>query len=320
MAGKPIEDLQIGLFSMLSALKRDPHAMETVFMSIITFDARARVLIPLTELSLIQAPELSIHPGTAMGEALSLLYTSIDKDVKKSTSSAKGDYKPIVFILTDGKPTDEWQRASDLLQNVTPKIANIYAIGCGDEVDFSVLNKITQNCIYLKGLSTEHFAKLFVWLSASVQSQSVAVSPDMPVNLEKIPLQGGMSLIDSQNLPKSTNKPRLFFHSMCQKYKKYFLLRYKYDEENQLYFSDEPIALKDDFFSEGKKAGKQIETSQLADIPVCPYCGATSYTRCPSCGTIFCLTESPTAICPNCNKRLNIAKGDGTITIDGSLG
>jgi uncharacterized protein YegL len=321
MAGKPIEDLEIGVHSMLSALKRDPHAMETVFMSIITFDAVARVLTPLTELSAIQAPELSIHPGTAMGAALTLLYDSITRDVQKTSTETKGDYRPIVFLLTDGVPTDEWQKPAELLKNVKPSIANIYAIGCGNEVDFSTLYKITPNCIFVKSLTSASLSNLFVWLSASVQTQSVSASPDKPVSLEKVPLKGDMVLVDSKNLPELVTNPRIFLHCMCQEQKKFFLMRYIYNPEYKLYFSAEPVPLKDDFFKEGNKKGEQIDTSILADAPRCPYCGVNTYSSCPSCGTVICVnTKKSTVVCPNCGKEMLLIDHEGSITVDGSLG
>jgi uncharacterized protein YegL len=323
MIGKPLEDISAGLRSMFSTLRKDPYALETTYISIITFDTKARALTPLSELISLKAPELSPHPGTALGAALTLVRESILKDVRRTSASAKGDFKPLVFIFTDGRPTDAWQGPAGLLKKVEPKIANIYAIGCGDEVDFAILSQITDNCIHLQELSSSNLAKLFVWLSASVMSQSQSVNPDLPVSLEKVPLSDGMSLVSHGDLPKVQAKPRLYFHSMCRKASKFYMFRYRYSPEQGTYLADEPIRLQDDFFAEGTAKGPPIDTSILGNIPNCPYCGANALSVCPRCGVPFCVDqESILVSCPACDAKIRMTTTDdgSPLIVDGSQG
>ena len=56
MRGEPIESVKVGLESMISSLRQDPFALESVHLSIITFDRDAKVLVPLTELEVFQLP------------------------------------------------------------------------------------------------------------------------------------------------------------------------------------------------------------------------------------------------------------------------
>ena len=58
MKGEPIHSVNVGLQSMLSALRQDPYALESVYISIITFDIEARVYLSLTPLEEIQIPEI----------------------------------------------------------------------------------------------------------------------------------------------------------------------------------------------------------------------------------------------------------------------
>ncbi len=58
MRGEPIEAVNTGLQTMISALRTDPYALETVCISIITFDAMAEVVVPLTELSELRVPTI----------------------------------------------------------------------------------------------------------------------------------------------------------------------------------------------------------------------------------------------------------------------
>ncbi len=50
MAGEPIEAVRTGVDMLVSTLCQDPYALETVWLSIITFDRDTKVLLPLTPL------------------------------------------------------------------------------------------------------------------------------------------------------------------------------------------------------------------------------------------------------------------------------
>ena len=70
MSGEPIEAVKNGVQVLISTLRQDPYALETAFLSLITFDSDARQLVPLTDLSSFQMPELKAAGGTSLGAAL----------------------------------------------------------------------------------------------------------------------------------------------------------------------------------------------------------------------------------------------------------
>ena len=107
MNGEPIQ-LNNALSGMINTLCSDPQASETVWISIITFDREVKEVVPLTELPSFQLPEIICPPSgpTNTGKALELLFEKVNKDVKKGTSSQKGDWRPLLFIFTDGRPSD----------------------------------------------------------------------------------------------------------------------------------------------------------------------------------------------------------------------
>ncbi len=113
MFGEPIEAVNNGVQVLLSTLRSDPYALETAHLSVITFDNSARQAVPMTELSAFQAPNLTASGCTALGEALSLVAQKADAEVTKTTAEKKGDWKPLVFIMTDGAPTDDLQPCLD---------------------------------------------------------------------------------------------------------------------------------------------------------------------------------------------------------------
>ena len=107
MVGEPIKQVQDGMRSIIQELRTDPYALETVFVSVIAFAGKARTLQPLTELYKFYPPVFPVGGGTSLGAALNFLMDDIDKSVVKTTLEQKGDWKPIIFLFTDGTPTDD---------------------------------------------------------------------------------------------------------------------------------------------------------------------------------------------------------------------
>ncbi|MDR1962709.1 MAG: VWA domain-containing protein [Planctomycetaceae bacterium] len=322
MAGEPMEAVQKGLAAMFSSLRKDPHALETVCLSVITFDARAKVAVPLTEIAEFSTPTLTIKPGTALGAALQLLAARIKKEVTKTTSESKGDYRPIVFLLTDGQPTDDWEDAAAALKTVKPKLANIYAIGCGNDIDFHVLNEITDTAFHIRDVSGEMIAKFFIWMSASVQSMSQGA--DTPISLEKSPFAqgGGFDLIDPDNLPLRSDVPmQVFLHCRCMNTRQFYMLRYSFQEEHQVYLARAVHELPDDFFSEGNDVPPAISSDLLYGSVPCPFCGNIGWGQCGNCGQISCNPDPlpPQIQCPSCQTVLRTGES-GTFEVTRSSG
>ena len=109
MSGEPIEAVKNGMQILVSALRQDPYALETAYLSVITFDSKAQQLVPLSELTTFNVPSVKASGATAMGAGLKLLAERVDAEVTKTTADTKGDWKPMVFLMTDGGPTDDWQ-------------------------------------------------------------------------------------------------------------------------------------------------------------------------------------------------------------------
>ena len=89
MYGEPIEAVKNGVQTLISTLRSDPYALETAYISIITFNTSAQQLTPLTELAAFQQPNIDASGCTALGEALNLLAQKIDlcKDIAKALTT-----------------------------------------------------------------------------------------------------------------------------------------------------------------------------------------------------------------------------------------
>ena len=163
MYGEPIEAVKNGVQVLVSTLRQDPYALETAYLSIITFDSSAKQVTPLTELSSFQQPTIEANGCTALGEALSLLANRVDQEVTKTTAEQKGDWKPLVFIMTDGVPTDDLNKG----------LAEACAAGQG--ADTNVLKQITESVVQLDTADSSTIKSFFKWVSASVSAGSMKV-------------------------------------------------------------------------------------------------------------------------------------------------
>ena len=122
MAGAPIMAVTEGVRLLHSQLIEIPTAVETVWISLITFGTQAEVINPLTPLLEFLPPnDLKAGGTTSLGAALHLLDQALENDVKTGSDTEKGDWRPLVYLLTDGEPTDDWEVAVEHLKNRTEK-------------------------------------------------------------------------------------------------------------------------------------------------------------------------------------------------------
>lgn len=173
MHGEPIESLKTGIQTLVTSLRQDPYALETAYLSVITFSTSAQQVVPLTDLPSFQVPDLQANGTTAMGEALQLLAQRRTQEVTKTTAEAKGDWKPLVFLMTDGQPTDDWRKG--LAEFQKHKWGMVIACGAGQGPDMNILKEITEITIQMDTADSAAFKSFFKWVSASVSSGSKSV-------------------------------------------------------------------------------------------------------------------------------------------------
>lgn len=173
MTGEPIEAVKNGVQMMMHSLRQNPQAIETAYVSIITFDSDARQIVPLTDLATFQMVDIKASGVTSLGAGLSLLADKLEKELTKTTQDQKGDWKPMIFIMTDGIPTDSWQPGFDKLKKINKGLI----VGCaaGSGADDTVLKQITNSVVRLDNADTESISKFFQWVTASISTSSTKV-------------------------------------------------------------------------------------------------------------------------------------------------
>ncbi len=170
MRGEPIESVKVGLEAMVSSLRQDPFALESVSISIITYDRDVKQILPLTPLDELQLPDIVTPESgpTHTGQALKLLCETVDREVRRGTPEQKGDWRPLLFIMTDGKPSD-----IQLYREMTAEVkkrnfASIIACAAGMSAKTEPLKELTDEVYSLDTVDSASFRKLFKWVSDSI--------------------------------------------------------------------------------------------------------------------------------------------------------
>jgi uncharacterized protein YegL len=182
MNGAPIESVKSGIRALHSELMGDPSAVESAFLSVITFDSNAQQVVPLTEITSFNPPDITAGGTTAYGAALKLLVECVDREVRTTTDEEKGDWKPLIFIFTDGAPTDRWDENAAMIKANRP--GNVIAVACGDQADPDILKQVTETVLVMKEMSPEAFKQFFKWVSASIKQTSQKIGGS-PVSLDE---------------------------------------------------------------------------------------------------------------------------------------
>jgi uncharacterized protein YegL len=174
MRGTPVESVKAGIRQLHRDLLTDPQAIESAYLSVITFADVAIQVVPLTEVSSFIPPEMDANGQTNYGDALRVLLECFEMEVVRTTADQKGDWRPLVFILSDGAPTDTgWPEYAAELRNRRP--ANIIAVACGDHADLVALRETTDTVIQMRDMSPDAFRAFFKFVSASVKTTSAKV-------------------------------------------------------------------------------------------------------------------------------------------------
>ncbi|MEL4897185.1 vWA domain-containing protein [Crocosphaera sp. Alani8] len=190
MSGQPIRELNEGLKAFKSSLMQDTLASQRVELEIITFGETVTTIQEFVTIDDFDPPELKTSGRTPMGQAIITALDSIEKRKAIYKNNDIQYYRPWVFLITDGAPTDSWQRAASELKDAeADKKLVFFAVGV-EGADFNTLKEIAsaRPPLQLKGLD---FREMFVWLSTSVQQVSTGKIGDVkslpPVGWGEVP-------------------------------------------------------------------------------------------------------------------------------------
>ena len=171
MRGEPIHAVNNSMQVLLSTLREDPHALDTVHISVITFDLEARVMQELTPLDRFPVVELKTPNSgpTFLGHALEMVRQKAGAEVRVGDDA---DWAPLLFIMTDGKPSDTmvFNEAVDAIG--TAGFAAIVGCGAGPSADVTALKRFCTSVAMLDTLDGAGFEQFFKWVSDVISDGS----------------------------------------------------------------------------------------------------------------------------------------------------
>lgn len=181
MNGRPINELNAGLVTFRDELLADPLALKRVELGIVTFGP-VHVEQPFTSSAANFFPPILFAQGdTPMGAAITKALDMVEERKREYRANGISYYRPWIFLITDGAPTDEWQAAANkVFRGEEDKRFAFFSIGV-QGADMKTLAQISvRQPLPLQGLQ---FRELFSWLSSSLRSVSRS-TPGTEVVLE----------------------------------------------------------------------------------------------------------------------------------------
>jgi len=175
-----IEQLNRGIKQFADELGNDSLASKRVEIAIVTFGGTVEIQQDFVSARDFRPEELEVSGATPMGEAINVCLDLLETRKKIYKNSGVTYYRPWVFVLTDGGPTDDWQGAAARMKNgEDAKKFTVFGIGVSG-ADLNVLQALSSR--KPAPLNGTKFAEFFSWLSSSLATAS-ASEPGAKVDL-----------------------------------------------------------------------------------------------------------------------------------------
>lgn len=172
MEGSPISLLNEGLRAFSEDLRTDELARRRVEVAVVTFGGQVKVRQEFVTADEFNPPTLSAEGSTPMGAAIESAVSLVRDRKTVYRENGVAYYRPWVFMVTDGAPTDDYQRAKALIHEEEQKGGlAFFSVGV-EGASMETLTEIAvRKPVRLKGLS---FREMFLWLSSSQKRVSAS--------------------------------------------------------------------------------------------------------------------------------------------------
>jgi uncharacterized protein YegL len=180
-----------GLQLLRNDLMADRLASQRVEIAVITFGP-VRLIQDFVTVDRWLPPRLHAEGPTPMGEALRYAVKQVKIRKRAYREAGIPYYRPWIWLVTDGEPTDKWEEALD---DVQAEIRNggieMFTIGT-DEANFEVLRRISHPRPPVR-LQEARYREMFVWLSQSLKP----VSKSTPGSELELPAPSSWGRVES---------------------------------------------------------------------------------------------------------------------------
>jgi uncharacterized protein YegL len=189
MKGEAIDAVNSGIQMLLKDLRINPFALETVYLSIISFNTEAKIVRQFGDLLNNDSVIIEAKGQSNFGFGLELLLVEMKQHINKTTKDQKGDWKPFVFFMTDGRPSGAWKKKFKEFHSLNSGQWIICV--CGMKSNLNFIDSMGGSVIILNNKSNESILSFFKWVSSSLSSHSKSFNQNqMAVNInEKFKIQ-----------------------------------------------------------------------------------------------------------------------------------
>jgi von willebrand factor type A len=332
MVGDPIEHVQDGMATIIKELKTDPFALETVWISIIAFAGKSKVITPLQDVITFYPPKIPIGGGTSLSSGLNELMNAIDREVVKTTLERKGDWKPLVFLFTDGVPTDDTTQAIERWRTHYSRKANLIAISLGDNTNLSLLGQLSDNVLQLSNTSPAAYKEFFKWISASIKTSSEQVNNTNTdgINLAKTDTTP-LEVIDLSKRHDIPDENFVVIRGKCSNTQRQYLIKFQkssrdsgiYGMQTRFYMLQGAYKIDEQSYAELSNSTPyqlKVSSDELMGNPSCPCCGNAYALATCSCGGVHCISGEGENECPWCGTVANYGMSSEDFDINRTLG
>ena len=189
MSGDKIRQLNEGLQAFVDEVREDELARKRVDLAVVSFGSQVGVVQDFSSVEELALPMLEPDGPTPMGQALRLGIDMVERRKDEYRSQGTDYYRPWVFLVTDGYPTDMkpgdalWSEVVDRIHGgERDKKFLFFAVGAGD-ADLNLLNQLSPPSRKAIRLRENKWREMFQWLSRSQKSVSASRVGEM-VKLE----------------------------------------------------------------------------------------------------------------------------------------
>ena len=169
MSGQPIQELNAGLVSLKKEWCSHELAVKRIEACIVSFPP-VRIEVNFQPVLQFTAPCFSACGETPLGAAILKALETIYDRVLLYKANGQGYYQPLIFLITDGQPKDNWQEAARRIHDgEAAKHFAFFAVGVHG-ADMDILKQISVR--EPLELDRTNFQEFFQWVSV----KSIAAS------------------------------------------------------------------------------------------------------------------------------------------------